>query len=147
LVTTAPSNASAPAAALCRCPSPLSLSSLVVVCSSSLLCSLALVRRRGVVVLGELGFSTRFIFFPFLFPPQFFFFLSPPTPFPSSVCFGSSELETGQASEIENCWSGHRPAHLKLRWILSTLHSHCLYARTSFSVSISLFSPLAWLIG
>jgi len=52
----------------------------------------------------------------------------------ASVCFGSSELETAQASEIEKGGTGHRPAHLKAEVdSLSTLSSRAAAAQPAYS--------------
>lgn len=96
LVTTAASNASASAAASAAAlPLSLSLPFLfLVVCCSLLSLSLS---RSLVCSTWGIGILPSLYFFPFLF--LHFFALSP-------VCFGSSKLETGQASEIEK---GKRP--------------------------------------
>lgn len=161
MVTTAASNASGLCCSLCCLPRPPSL----VACSSAPP-SLSFSR----VGLGEMGLS----------PPSLplslgkwwpvgkghgnpIEFLSPALPCPSlsslsllcaSVCFGSSELETAQTSEIEKGGSGHRPAHLKLRWIITALRilrsAPALYTRrrTSFAYPFNfLSSDVDWLGG
>ena len=126
---------------------------------SVLLCSLSL--SLSLVYLGKWDSPlSHFISFPFYSPRISLSCSALPPSLPlslslslslclslcASVCFGSSELETAQASEIEKGGSGHRPAHLKLRWIFSALRifrsTLALYTRrrTSFAYPFNFFS-------
>lgn len=140
MVTTAASNASGLCCSLCCLPRPPSL----VACSSAPP-SLSFSR----VGLGEMGLS----------PPSLplslgkwwpvgkghgnpIEFLSPALPCPSlsslsllcaSVCFGSSELEAAQGSEIEKGRSGHRPSSPEADVDYSALRIFCC--------ALALYSP------
>jgi hypothetical protein len=108
----------APAASL-PSPLPLSLSPLRGVLGCSCWPALLLLPHLLVEYLGKWDSSLHpphFISFPFYSASVSLSSARlPPPPFAlcASVCFGSSELETAQASEIEKDASGHRPAHLK----------------------------------
>lgn len=108
----------APAASL-PSPLPLSLSPLRGVLGCSCWPALLLLPHLLVEYLGKWDSSLHpphFISFPFYSASVSLSSARlPPPPFAlcASVCFGSSELETAQASEIEKGASGHRPAHLK----------------------------------